>query len=93
MRVTAAIAAIAIVTSGCDAFAPSAFVPSRSVTTSALFEKNAPRHDVRSSGAAAEMDPEEAKIQAAFAEHQQNAPKLGWATDIRSLVSTITVLP
>ena len=90
MRVTAAIAAIAIAisTSGCDAFAPSdsASVPSRSVTTSALFEKNAPRHDVRSSGAAAEMDPEEAKIQAAFAEHQQNAPKLGWATDIRSLV-------
>lgn len=87
MRVNAAIAAIAIATftSGCDAFAPSASVPSRSVTT-ALFEKNAPRHDVRSSGAAAEMDPEEAKIQAAFAEHQQNAPKLGWATDIRSLV-------
>jgi len=87
MRVTAAIVAvaIAIATSGCDAFAPSGSVSSRSVTT-ALFEKNAPRHDVRSSGAAPEMDPEEAKIQAAFAEHQQHAPKLGWATDIRSLV-------
>ena len=84
MRVTAAIAAIAIVTSTCDAFTPSGSVPSRSVT--ALFEKNAPGHDVRSAGAATEMDPEEAKIQAAFAEHQQNAPKLGWATDIRSLV-------
>lgn len=43
-------------------------------------------HDVRSSGAPIEIDPEEAKIQAAFAEHQQNAPKLGWATDIRTLV-------
>jgi len=49
--------------------------------------KNAPRHDVRSGGdAATEMDPEEMKIQQAFAEHQQNAPKLGWATDIRTLV-------
>ena len=47
----------------------------------------APRHDVRSEGAMAEMDPEEAKIQAAFAEHQQHAPKLGWATDIRTLVA------
>jgi len=26
------------------------------------------------------------KIQKAFAEHQQNAPKMGWATDIRTLV-------
>lgn len=33
-----------------------------------------------------QIDPEEAKIQAAFAEHQQNAPKLGWATDVRTLV-------
>jgi putative heme iron utilization protein len=46
---------------------------------------NAPRHDVRSS-APMEIDPEEAKIQAAFAEHQQNAPKLGWATDVRTLI-------
>lgn len=33
-----------------------------------------------------EMDPEEMKVQKAFAEHQQNAPKLGWAVDIRTLV-------
>lgn len=33
-----------------------------------------------------EIDPEELKIQQAFAEHQQNAPKLGWAVDIRTLV-------
>lgn len=49
---------------------------------------NAPRHDVRSGDSAdtMEMDPEEMKIQQAFAEHQQNAPKLGWATDVRTLV-------
>jgi hypothetical protein len=43
-------------------------------------------HDVRSKGVMEEMDPEELKVQATFAEHQQNAPKLGWATDIRTLV-------
>jgi len=44
------------------------------------------RHDVRNEGMEQEMDPEEIKIQQAFMEHQQNAPKLGWATDIRTLV-------
>lgn len=47
---------------------------------------NAPRHDVRSAGAAREMDPEEMKIQMALSEHQQNAPKLGFDVDVRSLV-------
>lgn len=47
---------------------------------------NAPRHDVRSGGAAMKMDPEEMKIQQALAEHQQNAPKLGFDVDVRSLV-------
>jgi len=46
---------------------------------------NAPRHDVRSEGAT-EMDPEEVKLQEALAEHQQKAPKLGFPTDVRSLV-------
>jgi len=32
------------------------------------------------------MDPKEMKIQAAFAEHQQNCPKLGFAIDVRTLV-------
>ena len=32
------------------------------------------------------LDPEEVKVQEAFAEHQQNAPKMDWATDIRTLV-------
>ena len=48
-------------------------------------KKNAPTHDVRSA-APMEMDPDEARIQAAFAEHQQKAPKLGWATDVRTLI-------
>mmetsp|Transcript_17302 Transcript_17302/g.25860 ORF Transcript_17302/g.25860 Transcript_17302/m.25860 type:complete len:358 (+) Transcript_17302:42-1115(+) len=45
--------------------------------------KHAPRHDV---GAQAELSPEEMAIQAAFAEHQQNCPKLGFATDVRTLI-------
>lgn len=44
-------------------------------------------HDVRGAGPPVELDPEEAKIQAAFAEHQQNAPKLGFPTDVRTLVA------
>jgi len=46
--------------------------------------KHAPRHDVP--GANVEISPEEMKIQAAFAEHQQNCPKLGFATDVRTLI-------
>jgi len=49
-------------------------------------ENKAPRHDVRSNMDTTEIDPEEAKIQAAFAEHQQNAPKMTFAQDIRTLV-------
>lgn len=64
------------------AFAPSG--ASRHASTQLY--NNAPRHDVRSSGAAQEMDPEEMKLQAALAEHQQNAPKLGFPTDVRTLV-------
>jgi len=49
-------------------------------------KKNAPGHDVRSAGVAQEMDPEEMKVQQAFGEHQQNAPKLDFATSVRTLV-------
>ena len=68
------------------AFSPTAGY-GRSFTTR-LFstDEKAPRHDVRSEGVMSEMNPEEMKVQAAFAEHQKNAPKLGWATDIRTLV-------
>mmetsp|Transcript_7074 Transcript_7074/g.11921 ORF Transcript_7074/g.11921 Transcript_7074/m.11921 type:complete len:332 (+) Transcript_7074:60-1055(+) len=64
------------------AFAPSG--ASRHASTQ-LYNKPA-GHDVRSDGVAKEMDPEELKIQTALAEHQQNAPKLGFPTDVRTLV-------
>lgn len=44
-------------------------------------KRNVAGHDVRSSGTPMEIDPEELKIQQAFAEHQQNAPKLGYPVD------------
>jgi len=62
------------------AFSP---VPQRTLVR---VSNSAPRHDVRSDGALKEMDPEEMKMQAALAEHQQNAPKLGFDVDVRSLV-------
>lgn len=46
--------------------------------------KHAPRHGVP--GAQMEISPEEMKIQERFAEHQQNCPKLGFATDVRTLI-------
>eukprot|EP00586_Coscinodiscus_wailesii_P021061 CAMPEP_0172495546 /NCGR_PEP_ID=MMETSP1066-20121228/71465_1 /TAXON_ID=671091 /ORGANISM="Coscinodiscus wailesii, Strain CCMP2513" /LENGTH=341 /DNA_ID=CAMNT_0013267289 /DNA_START=74 /DNA_END=1099 /DNA_ORIENTATION=+ len=56
------------------------------ITTTSLKNKNAPGHDVRSDGAPMKIDPEELKIQQVLAEHQQNAPKLGWDVDIRTLI-------
>mmetsp|Transcript_4520 Transcript_4520/g.10034 ORF Transcript_4520/g.10034 Transcript_4520/m.10034 type:complete len:326 (+) Transcript_4520:60-1037(+) len=62
-----------------------AFAP-RTIRCAAMTSLKAEaRHDVRS-GAGMEMDPEEMKLQAALAEHQQNAPKLGFDVDVRSLV-------
>ena len=45
----------------------------------------APRHDVGSS-AQMELSPAEQKKMEAYSTHQQNAPKLDWATDVRTLV-------
>ena len=45
-----------------------------------------PRHDVRGNDNMVDMDPEEENIQRIFMEHQQKAPKLGFATDVRTLV-------
>ena len=68
------------------AFSPIASRNGHSSATRLFAEDSkAPRHDVRSGGSM-EVDPEEAKIQEAFAEHQQNAPKMDWAQDIRTLV-------
>lgn len=67
------------------------FVPSVSenLVRTHLFEnqqKSAPAgHDVPK-GSRAEIGPKEMKIQAAFAEHQQNAAKLSFAEDVRTLV-------
>ena len=46
---------------------------------------NAPRHDVGSS-AQMELSPEEQSKMEAYSLHQQTAPKLDWATDVRTLV-------
>jgi len=54
----------------------------RSSTTTTLNYHKAAGHAMP----AIKLDPEEAKLQANLAEHQQNAPRLGWATDIRTLV-------
>jgi len=63
--------------------------PRRHSSSSRLFaeEKNnaAPRHDV-GSAAQMELSPAEEKAMQAYGEHQQNAPKMGWATDVRTLV-------
>jgi putative heme iron utilization protein len=60
--------------------------PSSYPSSSQLFEKNAPRHDVGSS-AQIELSPEEQAKMEAYGQHQTNAPKLGFAADIRSLVA------
>lgn len=43
-------------------------------------------HDVRGGAPVEEIDPEELALQQTLAAHQQNAPKLGFAADVRSLV-------
>lgn len=72
------------------AFAPSSITAIHSSSAiTRLFaesEEKAPRHDVRSNMASIEIDPQEAKIQAALAQHQQDALKLSYAQDIRTLV-------
>lgn len=83
------IASLVVLAGATAAFTPAARTASSSslVPHRTLVQlSNAPRHDVRSDGAAMEMDPEELKIQEALAEHQQNAPKLGFDVDVRSLV-------
>lgn len=67
------------------AFAP--YLNSKGIKSTRLFHgapKHAPKHDTGSESV--EMDPKEMKIQAAFAEHQKNTPKLGFPVDVRTLV-------
>ena len=66
---------------------PSSETPSSTANASTSEEKR-PGHDVRSSSTPAgmEIDEEEMAIQQRYAKHQQEAPRLGFAVDIRSLV-------
>lgn len=68
-----------------QAFAPQASASRSSSSSSLLFADKAPRHDVGAS-AQMELSPEEQAKMEAYGEHQQNAPKLDWATDVRTLV-------
>lgn len=67
--------ALLLIAQTSNAFSVSSSAVSRATAVSIKQQTrlfNAPRHDVRSGGNV-EMDPEEMKIQAALAEHQQNA--------------------
>ena len=46
----------------------------------------APKHDVGAANPMDNMDPEQIARAQAYMEHQQNAPKIGFPTDVRSLV-------
>lgn len=46
----------------------------------------APKHDVGAANPMDGMDPEQIARAQAYMEHQQNAPKIGYPTDVRSLV-------
>lgn len=56
-----------------------------SSSTTMLFNDKAPRHDVGSS-AQMELTEEEKRQMEAYGLHQQTAPKLGFATDVRTLI-------
>jgi len=68
--------------------APSCSSAAISACTTRLFENvQSGGHDVTNANVQnVDADQEELKIQQTYAEHQQNAPKLDWATDVRTLV-------
>jgi len=89
MKISALLLA-ALTANSVQAFAPASLAKGSIMvsTSTTLFHgqpKHAPTHDT-GGGKAPEMSPEEMKTQAAFAEHQQNCPKLGFPTDVRTLV-------
>jgi hypothetical protein len=87
MRVKTASLAALIFWPSASAFSPaSPRLASPAWQRTVAHMSNVPRHDVRSDGPLTEMDPEEMKVQAALADHQKNAPKLGFDVDVRSLV-------
>ena len=68
--------------------APSSSSAAISACTTRLFENvQSGGHDVTNANVQnVDVDQEELKIQQTYAEHQQNAAKLDWATDVRTLV-------
>lgn len=71
-----------------DAFAPSSQRPSGPLHTTKLFAEKpdkAPRHDVGKAATASLPESVQKQLEA-YQEHQQAAPKLSWATDVRTLV-------
>jgi hypothetical protein len=61
---------------------------STSTTTTSLFHAPPPpKHDVSAGGnPMANLTPEQVQRVQAYMEHQQNAPKIGFPTDVRSLI-------
>jgi hypothetical protein len=55
--------------------------------SSSLFHNAAPKHDVSAGGNPwANLTPEQVQRVQAYQEHQQNAAKIGFPTDVRSLI-------
>merc|ERR1719410_3337859 len=57
-----------------------------SYRTKSFLLANEPRHDVQNNVPLEEIGEEELIIQQRFREHQQQAPRLGFAADVRSLI-------
>jgi putative heme iron utilization protein len=93
---TVGIVCASITTKSVAAFiAPNTVSGARSVGTSAsvnhvgtsrLFHAPAPKHDVSAGNPMANLTPDQAQRVQAFMEHQDSAPKVGFATDVRSLI-------
>ena len=77
-----ALSAFFMLTACCVAF-QQVTLSTRGTSRTSLLNNKAPRHDV---GAPIELPPEVQKQVQAYQEHQQNAPKLDWATDVRTLI-------
>jgi hypothetical protein len=83
------IASLTTSSKGVAAFvlAPVPSISSASITTTSLFHAPAPKHDVSAgNNAMANLTPEQIQRVQAYMEHQQNAPKIGFPTDVRSLI-------
>jgi hypothetical protein len=57
-----------------------------SITTRLASEKGVPRHDVVGGAPVVVLSPEEQDRMERYSQHQKDAPKLDWATDVRTLI-------